>query len=113
MLLAVLFSYTACVQKAYKKTVIVTLTVSNKHNIGTAGIRGNGRPLSWEQDYPMSAVIKDSVYKASFTTVTAYKYAEIKFVIDGNFELKDQPNRKIYFDENKDTVYVNEVFDRP
>ena len=45
-------SATACVQQAFLKTVMITLTVHNKKDIKSVGIRGNGNPLSWDKDYP-------------------------------------------------------------
>ncbi|MBL7752382.1 MAG: hypothetical protein JNN29_13425, partial [Chitinophagaceae bacterium] len=47
-----LFLLPACVQKAYKKTIIITLEVKGKKDIETVGIRGGGGPLSWDEDYP-------------------------------------------------------------
>jgi hypothetical protein len=105
-------SVTSCVQKAYLKTVIITLTVSDKKEIEKVGIRGKGKPLSWNEDYLMKEVIKDSIYTATVTTMTPYKFGEIKFTINGEFELKDKPNRKIIFSEKSDTTYYAAVFDK-
>jgi hypothetical protein len=105
-----LFLSQGCVQKAYKKTVVVTLAVQNIRNITTVGIRGNGSPLSWEKDFEMKPLIKDSVYTASVTALTGYKFAEIKFVVNSEFELKDKPNRRVVFSEG-DTTYYKAVFD--
>ncbi|MBG9378773.1 hypothetical protein I5907_21250 [Panacibacter sp. DH6] len=101
-----------CVQEAHLKTVMVTLTVHNKKGIQAVGIRGNGNPLTWEQDYPMTAVVTDSVYHASFKTMTAFKFTEMKFTVDGAWELEGRPNRKVVYPENRDTVVVNAVFDQ-
>jgi hypothetical protein len=110
--IAILFFYinNGCVQKSYKKTVVVTLTVPNTKGIKMVGIRGNGKPLSWSDDFEMKEVIKDSVYTATATTITGYKFAEIKFTINGEFELKQQPNRRLVFSSG-DTTYYNAVFD--
>lgn len=107
----ILFCFaSSCVQKSYKKTVVVTLTVPNMRDIKTVGIRGEGKPLSWDSDFEMKPIIKDSIYTASATVVTGYKFAEIKFVVNGEFELKDKPNRRVVF-STKDTTYYNAVFD--
>ena len=98
-----------CVQKPYKKIAIITLSVSNIKNIISVGIRGNGKPLSWDKDFEMKEVVKDSLYAASVTTVTGYKFAEIKFTVNGDFELKEQPNRRVVFSD-KDTTYYNAIF---
>lgn len=103
---------TGCVQKAYKKTVIVTLTLQNMKDVKTAGIRGNGKPLSWRQDYEMKELIKDSLYKATVTTITGYKFAEIKFTVNGEFELQNKDNRRVQFGTG-DTSYYMAVFNQP
>jgi hypothetical protein len=102
----------SCVQKTYKRTVVVTLDVSKVDNIQSVGIRGNGNPLSWESDYPMQEIVKDSLYKAIITTETGYLFAEGKCTVNGNFELHDKPNRRIEFDTKKDTTFVHFVFDK-
>lgn len=99
----------SCVQKAYKKTVVITLTVQNIKEIKTVGIRGNGKPLSWDADFEMTPIVKDSLYTATATALTGYKFAEIKFTVNGNFELKEQPNRRLVFSD-KDTTYYHAVF---
>lgn len=109
---AVLLLLTACVQKSYKRVVVVTLDVSKVKNIQSVGIRGEGKPLSWESDYPMQAIVKDSLYQAIINAETGYLFAEGKCTVNGNFELEDKPNRRIIFDTKKDTTYVNLVFDR-
>jgi hypothetical protein len=100
-----------CVQKTYRKTVVFTLTVQNIKNIKTVGIRGNGKPLSWDKDFEMKPLINDSVYSATATTITGYKFAEIKFTVNGGYELKEKPNRRLNFSD-KDTTYYNAVFDK-
>ncbi len=85
------------------------LTVPNKTSIQTVGVRGNGKPLSWDEDLEMKAVVKDSLYTATVTAVTGYKFSEVKFTVNGEFELKDQPNRRIVFSD-KDTTYYNAQF---
>ena len=60
----------------------------------------------------MQEVVKDSFYQAIMTTKTGYLFAEIKCTVNGNFELQDQPNRRIEFDIQKDTTYVSFVFNK-
>ena len=105
-----LYITNGCVQKSYTKTAVVTLSVTNRKDIKTVGVRGNGKPLSWDNDFEMTTVIKDSLYTAVITTVTGYKFAEIKFTVNGEFELKEQPNRRVVFSD-KDTTYYNFIFD--
>jgi len=108
---AIVFFYISngCVQKAYQKTAVINLTVQGIKDIKTVGIRGNGNPLSWDQDVALQPVIKDSLYTITVTTVTGYRFAEIKFTVNGEFELQNQPNRRLELND-KDTIYYNAVF---
>lgn len=110
VLIALLVS--SCVQKSYKRIVIITLDVSKVKAIKWVGIRGNGKPLSWDKDFPMQEVVKDSLYKAVITTDTGYLFAEAKCTVNGNFELQEKPNRRINFDVKNDTTFVNFIFDK-
>lgn len=103
---------TSCVQKSYKRIVVVTLDVSRVNKIQSVGIRGNGKPLSWETDYPMQQLVKDQLYRTIITTNTGYLFTEVKCTVNGNFELSNQPNRRIIFDTKKDTTFVHFVFDK-
>lgn len=101
-------SFTSCVQKSYNRTVAYQLDVKGIKNIKTVGLRGNN-PLSWDSDYEM-VLGKDSIYNAIVSLETGYLFTEVKFTINGEFELKDQPNRKIYFDTTKDTTFYKAKF---
>jgi hypothetical protein len=59
----------------------------------------------------MKPIVQDSLYTATATFVTGYKFIEMKFVANDNFELADKPNRRVYFTE-KDTTIYNAVFDK-
>lgn len=109
LLLAVLG--TSCVQKAYKKTVVFTLQTPKMTNIEKVGIRGNDQPLSWDTDFPMQVLKKDSLYQGTVTFVTGYRFTEVKFVINDNFELQNQENRKIILD-SKDTTFCKLTFNQ-
>lgn len=98
------FLLASCVQKTYKKTVIFKVDVSARNNIKTVGIRGN-KPLDWNYDNEMSMKLKDSIYAITKTFETGYKFVEIKFTVNGEFELKEKDNRKVYFSENDTTFY--------
>lgn len=101
-----------CVQKSYNRVVVLTLDVSKEKDVKWAGIRGDGNPLNWDTDYPMKEIVKDSLYRAVVTTKTGYLFAEIKFTVNGNFELPNEDNRRIVFDVKNDTTFVNLVFNK-
>lgn len=95
----------SCVQKTYEKTVVYTLEINGKKNIKTVGIRGNDKPLNWDNDYQLKTIKQDSLYQAIITYKTGYKFTEAKFVVDGEFELQNEPNRRIQFTDTDNTYY--------
>ena len=96
---------TSCVQKSYNRKVILLLDVSGNKDIKSVGIRGENKPFSWDYDTEMEVVKKDSLYKKTFEINTGRLCTELKFTINGNFELQDKENRKVYFNENGETIY--------
>jgi hypothetical protein len=102
------FAY-GCVQKTYNKTVVYLLNVGKQTQVRNVSIRGGDKPLNWQYDTKMTAVIPDSLYKVVVTYTTGYKFTEVKFVVNDEFELKDQSNRRIIF-SNKDTTIYTAVF---
>ncbi|MBL0882198.1 MAG: hypothetical protein IBJ16_02410 [Chitinophagaceae bacterium] len=110
LLLTVLL-ISGCVQKTYQKTVVFELDVSQSKDIKTVGVRGNDKPLSWDNSTPMSAIKKDTTYTVTATFITGYKFTEVKFTVNDEFELKGKDNRRINFSE-KDTTYYKAVFDK-
>jgi hypothetical protein len=96
---------TSCVQKTKKHSVTLLLDVSAMKDVKNVGVRGNDKPFSWDNDTQMEVVKKDSLYKTTFTIETGRICTEIKFTVNGNFELQDKNNRKVYFNQNGETVY--------
>ena len=107
-----IFSFTSCVQKSSKKTIIVKLNVEGMKNVQTVGIRGNEKPLSWDYDMELKPIIEDTLYGATFSLLTGYKFTEAKFTVNGQFELNEKDNRKIMFGD-KDTTVYEAKFDVP
>jgi hypothetical protein len=105
LLLFAIVILTSCVQKTKKHSITLLLDVSAMKDIKSVGVRGNDKPFSWDNDTQMEVVKKDSLYKTSFTIETGRICTEIKFTINGNFELQDKENRKVYFDKSGKTVY--------
>ena len=75
-------------------------------------MRGSNSPLNWENDLEMKPIFADSIYAIDVTFVTGYLGAEIKFVINGQFELQQKANRRFAFDTTRDTTVYNAVFDQ-
>ncbi len=105
LILIVTFCAYSCVQKSYDQSVNLILDVSGIKDIQTVGVRGEGKPLDWDKDLPMKEVIKDSLYAVTVTGKTGYLFTELKFTINGEFELKDKSNRKVVFDASRNTIY--------
>jgi PBP1b-binding outer membrane lipoprotein LpoB len=101
----IIFTLTSCVQKSYNRKVTLLLDVSGNKDIKTVGIRGENKPFSWNEDVAMEVVKKDSLYKKTFEMNTGRLCTELKFTVNGEFELQDQENRKVYFAENGETIY--------
>ena len=108
-LLAIVIAFASCVQKTYKKTVVCNLNVAGIKNITAVGVRGEGKPLSWNSDLPLTEVVKDSLYTITLSGETGYKFTELKFTVNGAFELENKNNRRIIFNEGDTTIY-NAVF---
>ena len=95
-----------CVQKSADKTVVYLLDVSG-HPGGAqqVGLRGRDKPMGWNEDLLLAPVKKDNLYRAVVTTHTGYAFTKAKFTLNGEFELKDQANRRIVFGPTDTTVY--------
>ena len=105
IIIILIFALTSCVQKSTKKTVIVKLNVEGVKDIQSVGIRGSEKPLSWKKDMVLKAIKKDTLYEATFSLVTGYKFTEVKFAVNGQIELKEKENRRIIFSNNDTTIY--------
>ena len=105
IILATILSLSSCVQKTKKHSITLLLDISGKKNVKTVGIRGNDKPFSWDFDTEMEVVKKDLLYKKTFEIETGRLCTELKFTVNGNFELQDKNNRKVYFNQNGKTIY--------
>lgn len=96
---------TNCVQKYYERKVTFLLHTEQLKDIEKVGLRGNNRPLTWKKDLEMTTIKKDSLYSVTVTFLTGYKFAEVKFVVNDEFELQEKDNRRVVFNENGETIY--------
>ncbi|QIX63331.1 hypothetical protein HER32_20000 [Hymenobacter sp. BT18] len=105
------FLLPACVQPAHNKTVVYLLDVRGIPNVQQVGLRGRDNPLSWDQDLPLTPVGNDSsLYRTVVTTRTGYLVTEVKFTVNGEFELQQADNRRIAFGAPGDTVVYRARF---
>jgi len=78
----------------------------NEIDVSTMGVRGSVPPLNWKSNYKLKDDDLDSIYTGTIVIEIPYDYVNIKFVKnDEEFELKDQPNRKLFFDKSFTTNY--------
>ncbi|MFM2266142.1 MAG: hypothetical protein RLZ77_1562 [Bacteroidota bacterium] len=101
----------SCVQKAYDRKVELTLRLPKKQVVQSVVVYGNGNPLSWQQPLALQPVIADSVYKVTFTSTTGYLQTELKFAVNEQWELNNQPNRILKYN-TKGTTKMEVVFDQ-
>lgn len=95
-----------CVQPAHDKTVVYLLDISGLPNVKQVGLRGRDKPLSWEQDLPLVPANPDStLYRAVVTTHTGYLITEVKFTVNGEFELQQADNRRVEFSHGDTAIY--------
>lgn len=100
-----LIVFIGCVQKTRKTTVVYTLKIQDNNDVKSVGIRGNNDPLNWDNDFEMKVLLPDSIYQAIVTYNTGYKFTEIKFTKNGEFEFQNSPNRKVIFSDSDTTRY--------
>ncbi len=111
-ILTILKTFSSCVQKTYDRKVRFLVDVNQMAPIKSCGLRVSNNPLSWDQDLEMKPIVKDSLYSVAVTFNTGYLGCEVKFVVNGQFELQNQDNRRFAFDIEKDTTFYSAVFDR-
>ena len=109
--LLLFITLTSCVQKTYKKTVVLRLNTSNIGVIKKVEIKGKDKPFSWDYATKMKIIKKDSLYELTTTFETGYTYTEIKFMVNDSLEFENQENRRVDFSQ-VDTTFYNETFNK-
>ena len=82
-----------CVQPAYDRTVMYELDLTGVSNVQSVGVRGRDKPLSWNSDVAMTQRVAGGPYVVAVTYRTGYLVTEVKFTVNGEFELADKDNR--------------------
>ena len=100
----------ACVQPAFDRTVVYELQIAGVPDVRSVAVRGDDAPLSWKKDLLLTRATDDSVYRATVTYRTGRLKTEVKFVVNGIFELQELPNRRVAF--TGDTTRYRALFDR-
>lgn len=106
VLLPALMLLGVSVQPATSQKVTYQLNVSGVKNIASVGIRGSDNPLNWEQNLELQPIVKDSLYQATVTYKTGYRFTQVKFLVNNQIELEGQDNRKVFFDTGGATLVL-------
>ena len=93
LILPVLLS--RCVQPAYDRTIIYELDVGGVSSVQSVGVRGRDKPLSWDRDVAMVQRGMGGPYVVAITYHTGYLVTEVKFTVNGEFELANRDNRTV------------------
>lgn len=106
-----------CVQPAYDRTVIYRVDVSKVSDVQSVGVRGRGGSLSWDRDVLMTPVADSAgLYEAVVTHRTGALTTEVKFTVNGTFELANADNRTVRWTATRvgnDTMVYRAVFNVP
>jgi putative oxidoreductase len=116
VLMLALAAIAGCVQPAYDRTVLYQLDVSKIANVRTVAVRGRDHPLSWDADLAMRQTAAGRPYTVAVTYHTGYLVTEVKFVVNGDFELAGRDNRTVRLARTTtggDTTVYQAVFDTP
>lgn len=101
---AALLLLNACVQPTRDYRVQFDVKLPAQTKVTAVSIHGFDYPLNWQEGVQMEPVIKDSLYRVTLLFKTGRAYASYKFKLNGQYELDDQDNRIITFNE-ADSVY--------
>jgi hypothetical protein len=112
--LILLYCTTSCVQETHLKSITFKVDMNQVESVGNVGIRGNFTNPSWEQMVPLTDADNDGIYEATISQKTAVNSIRFKFVNQNDqYEMKDQPNRKLEFEYKPQTITYEATFDIP
>lgn len=82
---------------AQEKTVLLKLDTQSLEQLKTVAVRGNSKPLSQSEDYPLRDNDGDGIYEAKINFDTSKRNVKFKFLVNGNSELEGSDERVIWF----------------
>lgn len=89
---------------AQEYEILFKVDASEEKSIKTLGLRGNTKPLSWKEGYPMTDEDGDGIYEATVKFKTSSKNLRYKFTIDKRLELEGSDNRTLWFKKGEKTI---------
>lgn len=101
----------SCVQETHLKTIHFKLDMRHTDTITKVGIRGDLKPLSWQETTFLKDDDNDSIYEGVITFKSAHNGLDFKFVnhLD-EFELQGKKNRNIAFEYKPESIVYECVF---
>ncbi len=101
-----------CVQETHDKKIRITVDMKGATEFEKVGIRGDLKPLSWQESLPLEDKDKDSIYSADLIVNTAQNRLNFKLVLDEDqFELEGKENRSIPFEYKIESLEYITAFD--
>ena len=111
--LVIMTALSSCVQETHIKTVSFQVDMKSVEPFQTVGIRGDIKPLSWENTTELTDDDNDSIYSGTFEFDTASNQLNFKFVIDGqSFELEGKNNRYLPFEYKIENLTYSSMYDQ-
>ena len=87
--------------------------MKDAQNFEAVGVRGDIKPLSWQETTPLSDDNNDSIYTTTLEFDTASNQLNFKFVINGQvFELDGSDNRVLPFEYKVEELIYSTSFDQ-
>ena len=111
-LIAVLL-ITSCVQETHLKTINFKVDMRGLDTINNPGVRGQFTSPAWKELIPLTDENNDSIYEAKVEFQAAQYDIKFKFVNDGEYELKNQPNRSIKFEYESENFTYEGTYNNP
>ncbi len=107
-----LLSLSACVQERHDKNILISVDMTGTSEFEKVGIRGDLKPLGWQESLLLEDHDKDSIYTAEVIINTASNQLNFKLVLDEDlFELEGKENRIIPFEYKTESLQYITAFD--
>ena len=95
------------------KKVTFELDMRQVSDFKTVGLRGDIKPLSWQENTLLSDTDGDSIYTTTLVFDTASNQLNFKFVVnDEEFELEGLNNRALPFEYKPEELVYKSAFDQ-
>ena len=104
---------TGCVQKTHVKKIYFTIDMRSAGSFEKVGVRGDIKPLSWQESILLTDEDMDSIYTTEVEVNTASNQLNFKFVIDeSEFELDGKDNRVLPFEYKEEDLNYSTKFNQ-